>query len=77
MVITRAIFPPTTKVPRMQRVIQNSVGEVGDSYTSAKGKAFWKGILACILLRKNLWTGIPALSITKIHLDITIYFYVT
>jgi hypothetical protein len=33
---------------------------------SGKKKRFWNAVLACILLRKNFWNGVPARSITKI-----------
>jgi hypothetical protein len=48
-------------------VTQNSVR--GVSYTNARKKRFRNAISVCALLRKNLWNGVPARSITKIPLS--------
>jgi hypothetical protein len=38
----------------------------GVSYTNSRKKGFQNVVLACILLTKNFWNGVPARSITKI-----------
>jgi hypothetical protein len=50
----------------MHRVTQHSVREGGVSYIDSGKKRFWNAILACSLLVKNLWNGIPASSVIKI-----------
>jgi hypothetical protein len=46
---------------------------VGITYTDVrKKKRFRNAVLACVLQRKNLRNGIPARSVTKIPLIITI-----
>jgi hypothetical protein len=42
---------------RTHRVAQNSVGNGKALVISMSGKRFQNAILACILLRKNIWNG--------------------
>jgi hypothetical protein len=45
-------------------------GGGGVSYIDAREKMFRNTVLACILLRKNFWNGVPACSIIQIPLNI-------
>jgi hypothetical protein len=49
-------------------VTENSVGDGGVSYIDGRRKTFRNIVLACVLLRKNFWNGVPARSVTKISL---------
>lgn len=49
---------------------QNSVRD-GVSYTDARQKLFWNGILVCVLSIKNLQNCVWACSVTKIPLVVS------